>query len=100
MTDHNSPDISSNEGPIARARRRTRELGEGGLALAKCEAEPVIQSLGREPSGPERILIEQIAILDVRTRTLRAWGRHTEADAVTLILMKSLGELHKMRPRC
>jgi len=57
-----------------------------------------MQSLAHEPSGAERVLIEHTAILDVRVRALRAWGQHTEADAVTVILMKSLGELHKMRP--
>ena len=77
----------------------TRELGGEGLELAKREAEQFIEDLGREPTGAERILIEQIAILDVRTRTLRAWGRQTEADAVTRILVKSIGELHKLQPR-
>jgi|SRR5882757_577910 len=99
MTDLNSSDTNPNEGAIARARRRTRELGEGGLALAKREAEQFMQSLAHEPSGAERVLIAHTAILDVRVRALRAWGQHTEADAVTVILMKSLGELHKMRPR-
>jgi hypothetical protein len=90
---------NSNEGTIARGRRRTRELGEEILATAKREAEGFLQRLAREPTGTDRILIEHVAILDVRARTLRAWGRQTEADAVTLILMKSLGELQKMQPR-
>jgi hypothetical protein len=99
MIDEDSSDTNSNEGPIARARRKTRELGEESLALAEREAEQFIQCLGREPTGAERILIEHITILDLRTRKLRAWGRHTEADATTQILMKALGELHKIRPR-
>ena len=99
MADEGSSDANSNEGPIARARRRNRELGEQSLALAEREAKQFIQCLAREPTGAERILIEHITILDVRTRKLRAWGRHAEADATTQILMKSLGELHKVRPR-
>ena len=57
-----------------------------------------IQSLAHELSDAERVLIEHTAILDVRVRAL-SWGQHNEADAVTLILVKFLGELHKMRPR-
>jgi hypothetical protein len=49
MIDLNSSDTKRNEGAIARAQRRTRELGEGGLALAKREAEQFIQSLAHEP---------------------------------------------------
>jgi hypothetical protein len=89
-----------NEGPIARARQRARELGEEGLALAKREAEQLIQDFGREPTGSERILLEHIAILDVRIRALRKWRRQREADALTLVLVKSLGELSKLRARC
>ena len=98
MVDQYSSD-TNNEGTIARDRRRARELGEEGLALAKCEAQRLIQCLGREPTVAERILIEHVATVDVRARTLRAWGRHKEADAVTLILSKLLNDFHKMRPR-
>jgi hypothetical protein len=47
--------------------------------LANHEAEQFIQCLAREPTGPERILIEHIVILDVRIRTLRASGRQAQA---------------------
>jgi hypothetical protein len=95
MTDQNSSDTSSNEGPIARARRRTRELGEEGLALAKREAEQLFQDLGRKPSGTERILLEQVVTLNVRARTLRAWGRANEADGVARLLISAISVLHK-----
>jgi hypothetical protein len=99
MTDQNSFDANSNEGLIARARRRAHELAEGSLISAGREAERRIQCLGREPCDEELILIEHIAILDVRTRMLRKWGKQKEADAATLILSKLLSDLHKMRPR-
>lgn len=51
--------------------------------MAKHEAEQFIQCLAREPTGPERILIEHIVILDVRIRTLRASGRQAEAGLDT-----------------
>jgi hypothetical protein len=93
----NLSDADSNEGSIARARRRARELDEKCLVSAKREAERIIQRLGREPFDEERILIEHVAILDARTRTLRKWGKQKEADASTLILSKLLGDLRKMR---
>jgi hypothetical protein len=99
MTDRNSPGINRNEGLIARAQRRNFELNEQVLTLAKREAEEHVRSLGREPSGAERIAIEQICTLNVRSRALRRWGLQTEADSVAQILMKSLGEFQKMRLR-
>jgi hypothetical protein len=98
MTNQNSSG-TNNDGQIARAERKARELGEEGLETAERQAEQFIQTLRYEPTGAERKLIEHIAILDVRTRALRRWGKQKEADAVTLILSKLLGELHKMRPR-
>jgi len=97
MTAKNISDRKVNEGPIARARRRARELGEDGLALAKCEADQIIQGLGREPDFAERRCIEHFAILDVRVRTLRAWNLHEAADDATSLLMKALGELKRIR---
>jgi hypothetical protein len=85
------------EGAIARAQRKALELGEECLTTAKHEAEQMIEGLGRQPRLAERLCIEHVAILDVRARTLRSWGMHREADAVTQPLMKSLSELDKMR---
>jgi hypothetical protein len=74
------------EGPIARARRRAFELGEGCLALVKMEAEQLAQDLGRQPSFAEKRLIEQVAYLNVRIGKLRVWGRVGEADKATRLL--------------
>jgi hypothetical protein len=92
-------DGGSEEGPIARSRRRARELDEESLASAKRGAEQLIRRLGREPFDEERILIEHVAILDARTQSLRKWGKHKEADASTLILSRLLVDLRKMRVR-
>jgi hypothetical protein len=77
---------NSDEGPIARARRRAFELGEGCLALAKLEAEQLAQDLDRKPSFAEKLLLEQIAYFRVRVQKLRAWGRAREAEDTTKLL--------------
>jgi hypothetical protein len=77
---------NSDEGPIARGRRRALELGEACLAQAELEAEQLAQDLGRKPTFAEKLLIEQIAYLSVRVRRLRAWGRSREADDTTRLL--------------
>jgi hypothetical protein len=88
---------SAKEGAIARAQSKARALGEECLAVAKREAEQVILDLGRQPGLAERRCIEHVAILDVRVRTLRAWNMDREADDATKLLLKSLGELNRMR---
>jgi hypothetical protein len=77
---------NSDEGPIARARRRAFELGEGCVSLAKSEAGQLASDLGRKPSFAEKLLLEQIAYLSVRVRRLRAWGRAREAEDTTKLL--------------
>jgi hypothetical protein len=76
MSDQYSSGI--NEGPIARARQRARELGEEGLALAKREAEQLIQDFGREPTGSERILLEHVAINTIGRLRLRSSRREPD----------------------
>jgi hypothetical protein len=75
------------EGPIARSRRRALELGEQCLALAKVEAERLIQEdLGRKPSLAEKLLLDEIACLKVRVARLREWGMVREADDTAKLL--------------
>jgi hypothetical protein len=85
-----------NDGSIARAERRARELGEEGLALAMREAEEIILSLDYRPGLAERRCIEHVTILDVRVRALRSWNAHKEADKATLLLMTALRELRAL----
>jgi hypothetical protein len=95
MTDFDLPTGNSDEGPIARARRRAFELGEGCLILAKTEAEQLAQELGRKPSFAEKCLFEHVAYLTVRIRTLRRWGQTREADDATRLLATLLRGFEK-----
>jgi hypothetical protein len=86
---------NSYEGPIARARRRAFELGEGCLILAKTEAEQLAQELGRKPSFAEKCLFEHVGYLTVRIRTLRRWEQTREADEATRLLATLLRAFEK-----
>jgi hypothetical protein len=74
------------EGKIARDLRRGRELGEECLDSAKIEAERLVRSLGRALSFAEEALLDEVAYLRVRSKILRKWGLHSEADKATRLL--------------
>jgi hypothetical protein len=87
---------TTDEGPIARGRRRALELsGEECLAAARLEAEQLIQNLGRKPSVAEKLFLEEIAYLRVRVRRLRAWGQTREAEKAARLLATLLKDFAK-----
>ena len=75
--------------------RRAFELGEGCLSQAKLEAERLAQNLGRTPALADEILLEPIAYLIIRSRTLRNWGLHGEAGEATRLLATLLKGFEK-----
>jgi hypothetical protein len=79
------------ETTIGRTRRRAFELGEGCLSQAKRLA----QNLGRTSAFADEILVEPIAYLIIRSRTLRNWGLHGEADKATRLLAVLLKDFEK-----
>jgi hypothetical protein len=83
------------ETTIGRTRRRDFELGEGCLSQAKLEAKRLAQNLGRTPAFADEILVEPIAYLIIRSRTLRNWGLHGEADKATRLLAVLLKDFEK-----
>jgi hypothetical protein len=87
---------NSNVTAIARGRRRTFELGEECTAKAKLEAEQLTRDLGRKPSIAEKLLLEQVAYLTIRVRTLRAWSQTREAEDTTRLLANLLSTFEKL----
>jgi hypothetical protein len=83
------------ETTIGRTRRRAFELGEGCLSLAKLEAKRLAQNLGRTPAFADEILVEPLAYLIIRSKTLRNWGLHGEADKATRLLATLLKNFEK-----
>jgi hypothetical protein len=87
---------TTDEGPIARGRRRALELsGEECLAAARLQAEQLIQNLDRKPSVVEKILLEEIAYLRVRVQRLNAWGQTRLADKAARLLANLLKDFKK-----
>jgi hypothetical protein len=83
----------TDDGRLARGRRRARELALKNESGRQLEEAALLRDLGREPSHAERILVEQLSALIIRGRRLRQAGRSTESEMVARLVIRGVARL-------
>jgi len=76
------------------ARKRRAELqAKRDEAERVCEETALVEDLGYVPSYSERRIIEQLSVLIVRGRRLRAAGQGADAEMIARLIIRGLGKL-------
>jgi hypothetical protein len=79
--------------PILRGWNRVRELAAEDEAATKAIVTALIDDWPGKPTAAQRVVIDEVAALSVRLRRLRSWGRHREADEVSIRLTRAVRTL-------